>query len=73
MKRDEIIGGIILFLFGGITILLSLQMPIGTFRAAGTGLFPPDADSFREKAEPAVEGLFKTEWPVTTWKEILAQ
>jgi len=40
VKRDEIIGGIILFLFGGITILLSLQMPLGTFRAAGTGLFP---------------------------------
>jgi hypothetical protein len=40
LKRDEIIGGIILFIFGGITVLLSLQMPIGTFRAAGTGLFP---------------------------------
>ena len=40
MKRDEIIGGIILFIFGVITALLSLQMPIGTFRAAGTGLFP---------------------------------
>lgn len=33
-------GGVILFLFGGLTTLLSLQMPIGTFRAAGTGLFP---------------------------------
>ena len=40
MKRDEIIGGIILFIFGVMTALLSLQMPIGTFRAAGTGLFP---------------------------------
>lgn len=40
MKRDEAIGGVILFLFGGITTLLSLRMPIGTFRAAGTGLFP---------------------------------
>lgn len=40
MKRDEAIGGVILFLFGGITALLSLRMPIGTFRAAGTGLFP---------------------------------
>jgi hypothetical protein len=40
LKRDEIIGGIILLIFGGITVLLSLQMPIGTFRAAGTGLFP---------------------------------
>jgi hypothetical protein len=40
MKKDEISGGIIFFLFGGITILLSLRMPIGTFRYAGTGLFP---------------------------------
>lgn len=27
----------------------------------------------REKAAPAVEELFKTTWPVTTWKEVLAQ
>lgn len=40
LKTDEAIGGIVLFLFGGITAILSLQMPIGTFRAAGTGLFP---------------------------------
>ena len=40
MKTDEAIGGIVLFLFGGITAILSLQMPVGTFRAAGTGLFP---------------------------------
>ena len=40
MKRDEIIGGIILLIFGVMTALLSLQMPIGTFRAAGTGMFP---------------------------------
>ena len=33
----------------------------------------PDADSFREKAKPAVEELFKTTWPVTTWAEVLAQ
>ena len=39
----------------------------------GMHVIIPDADSFREKAKPAVEGLFKTEWPVTTWKEILAQ
>lgn len=36
----EAIGGIILFLFGGATLALSLGMPIGNFRAAGTGLFP---------------------------------
>jgi len=33
----------------------------------------PDADSFREKGKPAVEALFQNEWPVTTWKEVLAQ
>ena len=40
MKRDEAIVGVIIFIFGGITVLLSLKMPIGTFRMAGTGLFP---------------------------------
>lgn len=30
----------VLFLFGAITALLSLRMPIGTFRMAGAGLFP---------------------------------
>ena len=40
MKKDEAIGGIIIFLFGGLTALLSLRMPIGTFRMAGTGMFP---------------------------------
>lgn len=33
-------GGIVLFLFGAVTTLLSLKMPLGTFRNAGTGLFP---------------------------------
>ncbi|MDD3656762.1 MAG: TRAP transporter substrate-binding protein [Atribacterota bacterium] len=32
----------------------------------------PDAVAFREKGKPAVEELFRTEWPVTTWEEILA-
>jgi hypothetical protein len=40
LKRDEIIVGIVIFLFGGATVLLSLRMPIGTFRVAGTGMFP---------------------------------
>ena len=40
MKRDEIIVGVVIFLFGGITAILSLRMPIGTFRMAGTGMFP---------------------------------
>lgn len=33
----------------------------------------PDADAFREKAKPAVEELFKTQWNVTTWAEVLTQ
>lgn len=33
----------------------------------------PDADSFRAKAKPAVEELFKTQWSVTTWADVLAQ
>jgi len=40
MKKDEAIVGIVIFLFGGATVLLSLKMPIGTFRMAGTGMFP---------------------------------
>jgi len=40
MKRSEIIGGGIIFFCGGMTVFLSLQMPIGTFRMAGSGLFP---------------------------------
>jgi putative tricarboxylic transport membrane protein len=40
LKRDEIAVGVVIFLFGGVTVLLSLRMPIGTFRMAGTGLFP---------------------------------
>jgi hypothetical protein len=40
VKRDETIGGIVLLLFGLVTMILSLRMPLGTFRMAGTGLFP---------------------------------
>ena len=40
MKRGEAIGGMVLLLFGMVTIILALRMPIGTFRMAGTGLFP---------------------------------
>ncbi len=40
MKRDEIIVGVVIFIFGGITTVLSLRMAIGTFRMAGTGMFP---------------------------------
>jgi len=40
LSRDEIAGGMVLFLFGAITVILSLRMPVGTFRTAGTGMFP---------------------------------
>ncbi|MFB3884389.1 MAG: tripartite tricarboxylate transporter TctB family protein [Thermodesulfobacteriota bacterium] len=40
MKRDEMIGGVVVLVFGAITTLLSLRMPIGTFRKSGTGFFP---------------------------------
>jgi TRAP-type C4-dicarboxylate transport system substrate-binding protein len=33
----------------------------------------PDAESFRAKAKDAVDELFKTQWSVTTWAEVLAQ
>lgn len=39
----------------------------------GMTVTQPDADAIREKAKPAVENLFVTEWPVTTWEEVLAQ
>jgi tripartite ATP-independent transporter DctP family solute receptor len=39
----------------------------------GMQVIIPDADSFREKGTPALEELFKTEWPITTWAAILAQ
>lgn len=40
MKKDEILVGMVIFLFGAITTFLSSKMPIGNFRMAGTGLFP---------------------------------
>jgi tripartite ATP-independent transporter DctP family solute receptor len=33
----------------------------------------PDAESFRAKAKPAVDELFRTQWRVTTWEEVLVQ
>lgn len=40
MRKDEIVVGMVIFIFGGVTAALSLKLPIGTFRMAGTGLFP---------------------------------
>ena len=41
--------------------------------AAGMKVVTPDAAAIREKAKPAVNGLFKTAWSVNTWEEVLAQ
>jgi TRAP-type C4-dicarboxylate transport system substrate-binding protein len=32
----------------------------------------PDAAAIRDKAKPAVDSLFTTKWPVTTWAEVLS-
>ncbi len=40
MKKDEAVVGGVIFLFGGLTVVLSLAMPVGTFRMAGPGMFP---------------------------------
>ena len=31
------------------------------------------SESFRVKAKPAIEELFRKEWPITTRQEVLAQ
>lgn len=36
----------------------------------GMQVIVPDAKAFIDKAKPAIENLFETEWPVATWKEI---
>jgi len=51
---------------GEAAILVELQRK-------GMQVIVPDAESFRAKAKPAVEELFKTQWSVTTWAEVLAQ
>jgi tripartite ATP-independent transporter DctP family solute receptor len=51
---------------GELKLLIQLQRK-------GMQVIIPDADAFREKGKPAVEELFRTEWPVTTWAEVLAQ
>jgi putative tricarboxylic transport membrane protein len=40
LKSDNMAVAGVIFLFGGLTALLSLRMPIGTFRMAGSGMFP---------------------------------
>lgn len=41
--------------------------------ANGMTTVTPDAEAIRQKAKPAIEQLFATQWPVTTWDEVLAQ
>ncbi|MEJ5377921.1 MAG: tripartite tricarboxylate transporter TctB family protein [bacterium] len=38
--RGEIAGGFVLFLGGGVTVALSLGMPLGNLRMPGPGMFP---------------------------------
>jgi TRAP-type C4-dicarboxylate transport system substrate-binding protein len=51
---------------GELELLIALQRK-------GMQVVIPDADTFRAKAQPAIEALFEKEWPVTTWAEVLAQ
>jgi TRAP-type C4-dicarboxylate transport system substrate-binding protein len=46
---------------------------LAQLKKAGMTVTQPDAAAIREKAKPAVEKLFKTAFPVTTWAEVLAQ
>ncbi len=40
MRKDEVAGGLVLFAFGAVTAGFSLGMPLGSLRAAGSGMFP---------------------------------
>ena len=40
MRSKDAVGGVVMLLFGVLTGALSLQLPLGTFRAPGSGLFP---------------------------------
>lgn len=51
---------------GELALLIGLQRK-------GMQVVIPDAETFRVKAKPAIEDLFKKEWPVTSWAEVLAQ
>ncbi len=45
---------------------------LSQLKAAGMTVIIPDANAIRAKATPAVEGLFKKQYPVTTWAEVLS-
>ncbi|HYH04118.1 MAG TPA: TRAP transporter substrate-binding protein, partial [Bacillota bacterium] len=44
---------------------------LNNLKNAGMIVVTPDASAIRDKAEPAVNNLFKNKYPVTTWAEIL--
>ncbi len=46
---------------------------LASLAGSGMQVGVPDAAAIREKAKPAVDQLFATQWPVTTWEEVLAQ
>jgi len=66
MKQSEILSGGVIFLFGAVTAILSLQMPIGTFREAGAGLFPLCLGILLMVLSTAcmVKGLWSAEEPI---------
>ncbi len=58
--------------WGSDQILSGEQDLIADLEKKGMKVVIPEADAFREKAKPAVEELFRTQWPVATWKEVLS-
>jgi TRAP-type C4-dicarboxylate transport system substrate-binding protein len=46
---------------------------LGSLQAQGMTITFPDTEAIRTKAEAAVNALFETKYPVTTWEEVLAQ
>jgi len=67
MKQDDIQGAVVFFLFGAITAILSLQMPIGSLRAAGSGLFPLGLGVLLMVLSSAV--IVKAFWPAVEEKK----
>jgi len=45
---------------------------IADLEKKGMNIVKADQKAFFEKAKPAVDKLFETDYPVTTWKEILS-
>jgi tripartite ATP-independent transporter DctP family solute receptor len=58
--------------WGSQQILSGEEDIIEDLKAKGMEVITPDAEAFREKARPAVERLFKEQWAVTTWDEVLS-